>query len=867
MTGGVFRQVRNFAAEALAPLRTGAPDLRLSKRLPLAAKFTAAFVGLVTLALVLNGTAQVWLSYNEAKRTAVRVMQEKAQAASERINGFVTEIEGQLGWTTRQEWNRLSLEQQRYDLIRLLRQAPPITEVAYLDGGGRERLKVSRLEPDKVGSNTDYSADPRFANAIADKVWFSPVYFRRGSEPYITIAIAHSGPGPGVTVAEVNLKLIWDVISSIRVGERGYAYAVESQGRLIAHPDMSLVLRGTDLSQLPQVAAAIRHGQNPPPDATLVRANSAAVGQGPGGDTVLAASEVIDRLGWVVLVQLPLAEAMAPVYTSLAQTGILLGLGLLLAVIAGSYLARRMVVPIRHLQHGAERLGRGDLTQRLAIRTGDEIEILADRFNVMASRIQESYEMLEARVEERTRELRQSLQQQTATAEVLKVISRSTFDLQTVLETLVQSAGQLCRADKAFIFLRRSDFYHLAASIGFSAEYQQFIRDNPIPVGRGTLVGRTAQDVAVVHLPDVLADPEYMWGESQRLGGFRTMLGVPLLREGVPIGVMALTRTEVAPFARSDIELVQTFADQAVIAVENVRLFEEVNERTRELARSLGDLKAAQDRLIQSEKLASLGQLTAGIAHEIKNPLNFINNFADLSAELIGELREVLAPAMLDEPTRAEIDNLTEMLQANLGKVVQHGRRADSIVRNMLLHSREGTGEPRVVELNTTVEESLNLAYHGARAEKPGFNITLEKDLDPAVGSVEIYAQEFMRVLLNLISNAFYAAHKRKSESGHAAYEPTLKISTRALTDSVEIRIRDNGTGISEDVRSKIFNPFFTTKPAGEGTGLGLSLSYDIVVKQHGGTIEVDTTPGEFTEFIITLPRGSRPLTNLREAG
>ena len=298
----------------------------------------------------------------------------------------------------------------------------------------------------------------------------------------------------------------------------------------------------------------------------------------------------------------------------------------------------------------------------------------------------------------------------------------------------------------------------------------------------------------------------------------------------------------------------QTFADQAVIAIENVRLFEQVQERTKELSLSLDDLRTAQDRLVQTEKLASLGQLTAGIAHEIKNPLNFVNNFSALSGELIDELNDVLKAASLDDKMREEIDELTHMLKGNLEKVVQHGKRADSIVKNMLLHSREGSGEHRPADINAIVEESLNLAYHGARAEKSGFNITLERDLDPAAGMVDLYPQEITRVFLNLISNGFYAATKRK-EAGDESFEPTLKASTKNLGNKVEIRIRDNGTGIPLEVKEKMFNPFFTTKPAGEGTGLGLSMSHDIVVKQHGGTIDVETEPGVFTEFIITLPR------------
>jgi signal transduction histidine kinase len=284
-------------------------------------------------------------------------------------------------------------------------------------------------------------------------------------------------------------------------------------------------------------------------------------------------------------------------------------------------------------------------------------------------------------------------------------------------------------------------------------------------------------------------------------------------------------------------------------------LFEAEQQRTQELARSIEDLRTAQDRLIQTEKLASLGQLTAGIAHEIKNPLNFVNNFSGVSVELIDELEQALEAAQLDTKTRAEIAELAKTLQGNLDKIVQHGKRADAIVKNMLLHSREGAGEHRPVDVNNLVEESLNLAYHGARAEKQGFNITLERSFDPTTGEFDVFPQEITRVLLNLISNGFYAATKRKAQADGDRHEPTLTATTKNLGDRVEIRIRDNGTGIPPEVKEKMFAPFFTTKPAGEGTGLGLSISHDIIVKQHAGSIEVETQPGEFTEFKIILPR------------
>ncbi len=627
---------------------------------------------------------------------------------------------------------------------------------------------------------------------------------------------------------------------------------------------------------------------------------------------------------------------------------------------------------------------------------------------------------------ERTKDLSESLQQQTATADVLKVISRSAFNLQIVLDTLVELAAQLCEADEGIILQPKSDGFGLVANWGLAPGKQEFLQSLIFRPGDGRLTGRVLTGGNVVHIPDVLEEPGFIVrGDPDPA---RTRLGVPLIRDGAPVGVFVLTRRQVRPFTDRQIELVQTFAaqaviavenarlfnetrealerqtatadilkviasspsdlqpvfeaiaersnrivdgfsttvlsivnetvhlsaftptnpaadealkaffprplssvswsgairrgeifqisdfevefpaqaparklarlrgwrssmyvpllrdrkpigaigvtrveagsfadhhvqllktfaDQAVIAISNVRLFNEVQDRTKELSQSLDELRAAQDRLVQTEKLASLGQLTAGIAHEIKNPLNFVNNFASLSAEMTDELNDVLKRATLAEKVRAEVDELTGLLKDNLSKIVQHGKRADSIVKNMLLHSRQGGGELRPTEINALVDESLNLAYHGARAENPQFNVMLQRHFDPGAGAFEVFPQEITRVLLNLISNGFYAVMRRNAENGDVGFEPTVSATTHARGDHVEIRIRDNGIGIPSEVKEKIFNPFFTTKPAGEGTGLGLSMSHDIVVKQHGGRIDVDSEPGAFTEFIVSLPR------------
>ena len=451
-------------------------------------------------------------------------------------------------------------------------------------------------------------------------------------------------------------------------------------------------------------------------------------------------------------------------------------------------------------------------------------------------------------------EVEELLRQQTATTEILRVINASQGDLKPVFDTILEKAHSLCDVPCGSLQLIDGDYIREVAVRGQTEAFEKFLRQGYRISDRVRQSLNAGQVVHNVDMAELRIPDEPAVRAAVELGGIRTLLALPLAKNGVSFGRIVAARQEVRPFTDRQIGLLKGFADQAVIAIENARLFNEVQQRTRELSQSLDHLRAAQDRLVQTEKLASLGQLTAGIAHEIKNPLNFVNNFSGMSAELIGELQDIVSSLSIDRETLADIKELTGMLSANLEKILQHGKRADAVVKSMLLHSGQGSGERRPSDINALVDECLNRAYYGERAETRGFTIKLERSFDPAVGEVDLFPREISRALLNLISNGCYATSKRKETEG-SDYEPVLIAATRSLGDRVEIRIFDNGSGIPTDVKDKMFDPFFTTKPPGEGTGLGLSITHDIIVKQHGGSIEVDTKPGEFAEIRLILPR------------
>lgn len=399
-------------------------------------KYAAAFAAVVSAALFANGLIDIWFSYQEQRALLVRIQQGQAESSAANIGQFIKEIENQMAWATLLPWHAGTLEEWRFDAVRLLRQVPAITELKQLDADGRELFRMSRHAKDEIASGADHSHEAAFQRAMADKVYYGPVYFLAGSEPYMTLALAGTRKSHGVIVGQVNLKFIWDVVSDRKRGAQGVAYVVDSEARLIAHPDISLVLRNTGLSRLPQVQAARAATMSGSTDES---ADAVDLHNRP----VLSAYATVPALGWLVFVDLPLDQAYAPLYQSIKRSAALLLAALVLAFAAGIMLARHMIGPIRALHQGASRIGRGDLSQRIAIKTGDELEELGVAFNNMASRLQESYATLERKVEERTAQLESANQAKS------RFLAAASHDLRQPLHALGLFVGQLHRRMRA----------------------------------------------------------------------------------------------------------------------------------------------------------------------------------------------------------------------------------------------------------------------------------------------------------------------------------------------------------------------------------------------------------------------------------
>ena len=762
-------------------------------------KYVVLFLGLVSGVLVINAALDLYFVYQDNRRASIDVQREKAEAAAQRIESFVRGIENQIGWVAYAQFDSLPAEQRRFDYVRLLRQVPAITELVQLDRDGREQLRVSRLSMDVVGSGADRSAEPAFVEAKAHKVYFGPVYFRKESEPYLTMAVAHGGRG-GVTVAEINLKLILDVISQIKVGKDGYTYVVDRMGRLVAHPDISLVLRGTDMSRLAQVSAALASSDNKAPINATNRA----------GTPVLSADAPIPALNWLVFVELPLSEAQQPVIDAGLRALALLVLGLLIAGLAGALLARRMVVPIRALQAGAQRMGGGDLGHRLEIKTGDELEALADQFNRSAEALQESYAGLERKVEDRTAELRETLEQQTATAEVLRVISQSPTNVQPVLKAVSAAARRFCGADDATIVLREGTELLQVAHDGKLT----LVDDARFPFDRSSTIGHATIDARTIHIPDVTSLDPSEYALTQALSkevGVRALLAAPMLREDGAIGCILLRKPEPGAFTSRQIELLETFAAQAVIAIENVRLFTEIQEKSHQLE------VASQHK----------SQFLANMSHELRTPLNAIIGYTEMMADgLYGEVGE--------------------KAQGVLERVQNNGRHLLGLINDVLDLSKIEAGQLTLTVEPYSAADMVATVLSATESLARTKGLALRSAVAPGLPTGNGDARRLTQVLLNLVGNAI-----KFTDSG------SVEVRATQSGDRFKFAVIDSGFGIAPEDQARIFDEFqqvdnSSTRKKG-GTGLGLSISRKIV-ELHGGRITVESEVGNGSTFTVIVP-------------
>jgi signal transduction histidine kinase len=773
-----------------------APHKGLFRRRGIFSKFVVSFVGLVVLVLLVNGALETWFMYSETTQILAKAQSEKATTTANRIDQFLSDIERQISWATRA--SSTTVEQRRSDYAQLLQQVPEIDSLIYLDGAGKEQLRLTRSQF-VLGSGVDYSDDPKFKETQDKPVWLSPVHFD-GFDPFIAIAMAHSGRNAGSTVAEINLKFLSDFVDQSQTGTDIDAYILGPEGRVLAHSDVGHNHLGADLANLPQVKSMMKPRPEP-----------VTLGQDPAGHPVLTGSAAIPRMNWYVFFEQPLSKALQPVYGLLYRTGWLLALAIMLAVLAGMLLARQLVTPIRALQVGARQLEASDFGHRINVKTADEIEELADHFNRMADQLQGSYSRLEQKVADRTRDLAQSNSELKALEEIGRAVA-SSLDINAVLATIVTQAVKFSRADAGAIYSYDAsrDVFELAEAHGLDLAFLDKVRGTRITLDESAL-GRSAKQRSPISIPDLSKAPNFSLKEFVLSAGFNSVLIVPLFAQDDMLGALVLQRREAGDFPASTVDLMQTFANQSVLAMKNARLFREVDQKGRELA-------------IASEHKS---QFVANMSHELRTPLNAVLGYSELLADgLYGDI-----------PQKA-LDVL-ERIQAN-------GKHLLSLINDVLDISKIEAGQLTLALDDYSVEAIVQsvVAATGSLAQAKGLEVKTSVPNDLPMGRGD--ERRLTQVLLNLVSNAI-----KFTDTG------AVEVRVQAVNGEFNIMVCDTGPGIAPNDQATIFEQFqqidnTSTRKKG-GTGLGLSISRQLV-GMHGGRIDLDSTVGVGSTFSIVVP-------------
>jgi signal transduction histidine kinase/HAMP domain-containing protein len=757
-------------------------------------KYVISFVGLVVLVLAVNGGLETWFMYRETTQLLANAQSEKAESTARRIEQYVTEMERQISWATRA--SATTLEQRQSDYALLLQQVPAIDRLIQLDGAGKEQLRLTRREI-VTASGIDYSGDPRFTETQRKPIWLSPVYFD-GLDPYMTIAMAHSGRNAGSTVAEINLKFLSTFIEPDQIGKDYIAYIVGPTGRLLAHSDSANRL-GSNMADLPQVAAELKGDE------------SVTFGRDPDGHSVLSAEAGIERMNWHVFFEQPLSTALQPVYYLLFRTGGLLALGIGLAVLAGTLLARQMVVPIRALQVGARQLEVSDFGYRIKVKAADEIEELAERFNRMADQLQGSYGALEQKVEERTRDLEQSVRELKALEEIGRAVA-SSLDLNALLATIVTRAVELSQADAGAIYSydAKRHTFELAEAYGVDQEFRDAVRAVRIKLDESAM-GFSAKKREPIGIPDLSKAGHFPLKDLTLKAGFHSVLVVPLIGQEEILGALVVQRRATGDFPVSTVGLMQTFADQSVVAMANARLFREIDQKGRELA-------------IANEHKS---QFFANMSHELRTPLNAVLGYSELLVDgLYGAMPEKAIEVL-------------ERIQTN-------GKHLLGLINDVLDIYKIEAGQLTLALDDYSVQSLVEtvVSSAGSLAQKKGIELKAAVPENLPTGRGD--QRRLTQVLLNIVSNAI-----KFTDAG------SVQVNVGAVNGEFNIAVRDTGPGIAPEDQARIFDEFqqvdsSMTRQKG-GTGLGLSIARRLV-NLHGGRIEVQSALGEGSTFSIVLP-------------